>query len=340
MNTTVIIPAKISNKQQVEWLERAIQSVIDQTIPVKVLVVLNGCAPVYYKKVEDLIKSKTTSDHPENALVTSIHSKAGLSNARNAGVEACQTEFFLPLDADDTLPRDAVEKMLSAYTDGFVYGSTRMIAVDGKESIYKPKDYDFKELLQKVTWTNGSLQTVENWKKIGGWDPNLTIFEDWEYWIRAGELGICGHRIDEVVYNYFIGNPGSITVVSKANPEISISQKKYIEEKHKDSYEGRLSDMCCGRGETKTYNTRTIPSTITNASKPTPKEGFVTIQYVGGNYGSAVWYGVSTGQRYTFSMGKPFQYVYPADARTGNLSKPGLLELREHAKVLFVEVKE
>lgn len=338
MNTTVVIPAKINNKDQYDWLIRAIDSAVNQSTPIKVIVVLNGCAPIYYKKVEDLIASKTTVWHPENSLVTSIHSKKGLANARNAGVEACQTEFFLPLDADDTLPKNAVEKMVSAYTEGFVYGSTRMIAGE-KESIYKPKDYDFKELLKKVTWTNGSLQKKSDWEKIGGWDPNLSIFEDWDYWITAGEKGICGHRIDEVVYNYYVGNPDSISVLSKANPEESLTQKKYVEEKHKDSYEGRYSDMCCGR-RTTTPSPRSIPAVATSTPVPPTKEGLITIQYIGGNYGSAIWYGIKTGQRYTFSMGKPFQYVYPTDARTGNLNHPGLLEMREHGKVIFVEASE
>ena len=77
---TVVIPAWLKDDQDVTWLLEALNSVLDQTVNVSVIIVENG--------------SELLPDLREPAAVRILHSDKGLSCARNAGIRASDTEFF------------------------------------------------------------------------------------------------------------------------------------------------------------------------------------------------------------------------------------------------------
>ena len=62
-------------------------------------------------------------------------------------------------------------------------------------------------------------------------------------------------------------------------------------------------------------------------------EGFVEIQYMGGNYGKTSFFGPVTGTVYKFGKSKPKGLVDPRDLRTD--ARTGLLDLFEYTKLVF-----
>lgn len=297
------------------------ESVLSQTVFVNCIIVENGSSFL----------------HDISGDISIIHSEKGLSIARNAGIRASKTEFFFPLDANDWLPENAIEIAVKRMPEkGFLYGSTMLFngaRGSGDQHYYAAKPYDFNEVLKMVYFPNGALQRKADWEAIGGYREDLPFLEDWDYWITAGEKGICGTAIQDTLY-WYRQHGGIVQTHNKTSKWEMV--KKLIHEYHENTYKGIRTPMCCG-------NKSIAPATpyIPPAqSSLTPGEnGMILIEYVGGNVGKASWY-VVTPARYVFGGIAPNnrRLVDPRDAITGLRSNPGFLEMTQHGAPLFVRV--
>jgi glycosyltransferase involved in cell wall biosynthesis len=320
---TVIIPAKIRTPQELDWLSLAIQSVYKQK-GVKPLILVGND----HSDIDPSLKAVELTNLRWLNLPDGL---TGLAANRNYLMSQVTTKYFFPLDADDLLPPEALKTALEAYTgDGFLYGST-ILFDETSQTLFAAQPFDFAKLLTQVYWPSGALQLTENWAKVK-WDETLPAYEDWDYWIRSGEAGICGHALSSVLY-WYRRNPQGI--ISKLNSDPALKQKAVdrIREKHSKLYTGGIQ-MCCGRdGLSASLNQQSQQSL---AGLP-GAEGFVTIEYQGGNSGDMVWYGVVTGTRYVAGGITRLVSVDIRDALTGASKKPGLLELVEYGKYVFKE---
>jgi hypothetical protein len=315
---TVIIPAKVRSEQEADWLRVAIKSVPEK-YPI---VLVNDHSVVEWGLVE-----KEIPDRPGLLVKHLTGKRKGLAAARNYSMESVKTEFFFPLDADDYLAANAIDIALGAYPgDGFLYGST-ILFDDKQRSTYLAREYDFSRLMQAVYWPNGCLQRTENWKRLGGWDETLTLYEDWDYWLRSGKVGICGHSIPDVLYCYRRNPQGMIETI-KRNPAMATNARRIIEERHADIYaRGEFPMGCCGKRTRPTISP--VPATPqVQSNVPLPAaEGMTVLRYVGGSLSVRTYYGES-GMRYRFGGKQVRGYVANPDVR-------GLLAMTDHGRAEF-----
>jgi glycosyltransferase involved in cell wall biosynthesis len=273
-----------------------------------------------------------------NGSISIIHSEKGLSVARNAGIRASLTEFFLPLDANDWLPENAVETLYNKRADkGFTYGSTMLFNQArgmGDQHLYEAKPYDFSEIMKMVYFPNSALQRRTDWELIGGYREALPFLEDWDYWMTAGELGVCGTAISETTLWY--RQHGGMVATNNHTPEWE-RVRKLIQSFHQDIYKGDFPPMCCGNDRPK-RNTVYVPPTIEQLNAP-GAEGMILIEYIGGNSGKMPWYGAFTQTRYIVGGSQKRLYIDVRDAITGLKKNPGFLEVIEHGNPLFKQVE-
>lgn len=318
---TVVIPSFLKTAQDLAWLLEALESVFDQTVPTKIIIVENGSE--YFKDIE--------------GRVSIIHSEQGLSKARNAGISKVTTEFFFPLDCNDWLPDNSLEVSLKKYPgEGFVYGSTMLFRHErnmGDQHLYKAQPYNFREVMKMVYFTNGTLQKKSDWETIGGYREDLPFLEDYDYWITAGEKGICGTAIADVTYWY---RQHTGMVVSQKNTTAWEDMKLKIQSFHRDTFKGRFTHMCCGN-PTQNVVPWVAPS---QGELPPGAEGMILIEYIGGNAGSMSFYGPVSGARYRAGGITTKIYIDARDASTGSKKKPGLLEIADHGAPIFRLVSE
>ena len=319
---TVVIPAWLRGDQDVTWLLEALESVLDQTVLVSVIIVENG--------------SELLPDLNEPDAVRIRHSDKGLSCARNAGIRASDTEFFFPLDANDWLPDNALE---IAYTKrpakGFLYGSTMLFHQArgiGDQHLYTAKPYDFREVMKMVYFPNGALQRKADWEQASGYRESLPFLEDWDYWMTCGELGICGTAIPDVLYWY---RQHSGIVATNNHTREWEDVKRLIQSYHKNIYKGVFPPMCCGNKATAA--TPWVPPSV--AALVPGGDGMILIEYMGGNVGKMPYYGPITGTRYVVGGTQRQLYIDVRDAITGIRNNPGFLEMNTNGAALFRHVE-
>ena len=97
-----MLTISISSYNQAGYLPDAIESALTQTTPCQVIVVDDGSTDNSLKIAQ--------SYEPQIKVVSQVNK--GLPSARNTGIMWATGDFVLPLDADDILLPDCVEKIL------------------------------------------------------------------------------------------------------------------------------------------------------------------------------------------------------------------------------------
>lgn len=156
----------------------------------------------------------------------------GPSVARDDGFRAASGDIFIPLDADDVLPVNAIELISQAFQThpdaGFVYGKYCRQSAPEDHTIVEPGDISLKRMLSSRRLSPSSQWSLIGttplrrslWEAIGGYDPAFgrEDLHDVEFWIRAiSAPGFRYYYIPEVIYiwrKYLGSNSRQVTPLS------------------------------------------------------------------------------------------------------------------------------
>lgn len=179
------------------FIERAIKSVITQTVPVKELIIVNdGSGPDEVKALELI-----AGQYP--AIIVLHKENGGQGSARNYGVAHAQSPFVCFLDQDDFfLPRH-VEILAESVDDddplyAYSYGDLYVADVDGKihshsiavKRAIHPK-HDISDYLSEDMFILPSAAIIKKdaFLSVGGFDDRMAGYEDDDLFLRFFSTG-------------------------------------------------------------------------------------------------------------------------------------------------------
>jgi glycosyltransferase involved in cell wall biosynthesis len=301
--------------QHARFLATALDSIMAQTFPdYEVVVVDDGNAPEEAAAIRAVCENYPVD---KVRLVVLAHN-SGLATARNLGVESTRGQWLAMLDADDKLAPTWLEASLRAielnpkqfaYSDAYLWWP----AEQDKLTELPAHDYDFEELLVRVTWACSILVSRDAWRAAGGYKPQMSDvggWEDWEFDITLGELGVCGVRVAEPLFYYRQHSKEQMRYRAEANkPRLQEELRRL----HAATYRGERTPMCCGAGQ-RTTRQAVAPAPVRGITPPTPTggNGTVLVRYVGYSVGTMTWH-VPGGGVYRFGLSEPLQSVAAAD---------------------------
>ena len=212
---------------------KAIKSVLAQTYDNFELVIVNDCST---DKTSEIVKEISEKDKRIRVINNETNQK--LPRSLNIGFANSCGEYLTWTSDDNSYKPEAIEKMVS-YLDNhpnidMVYSNFNVVKLDGTyistTRALEPNKMRFENAVGACF-----LYRKELAEKIGQYDPNLFLAEDYEYWIRAYLHGKL-HHIDDVLYDYG-WHDNSLTVTKKNQV-----YHKTFEAKEKHFYE--LLDRC------------------------------------------------------------------------------------------------
>ncbi|MEW6158990.1 MAG: glycosyltransferase [Verrucomicrobiota bacterium] len=129
----------------------------------------------------------------------------GLSDARNAGIRAARGEYILPLDSDDLLAPEFLEKtarllearadVAIAYTDVQQFGH--------RNDLWITHDGEPSAVLSNTRHAYCALYRREIWEAVGGYNTNMIWgYEDWDFWVGCFERGFKEAKVAEPLLRY------------------------------------------------------------------------------------------------------------------------------------------
>ena len=211
---TVVIPVR----NMAATLERAVRSALDAgAVAVNIVddCSVDDTAPVAYQLSKRM--------EAENRRVTLFQTggmvaPAGVSFARNFGIARAFSEFIVCLDADDTLTPESLKALYGAYEPGaWVYGGwtelrTDYLLVSDADRSDSPHPLVTVQapppgMLNRKTLCHATfLFAKEDWRKVGGFDPDFSLgIEDWAFQCALTAAGVQPKRVDALIYNRTVG---------------------------------------------------------------------------------------------------------------------------------------
>ena len=185
----VVIPHKNGH----EWLQGAIQTVLNQSLQANNIYIIDDSSTVFPQ-----IRTQPIQKSPQIQLVKNMG--AGLSAARNTGVQLCKSKFIAFLDVDDRWKIHKMEYLISNFAINknaiAIYSGCNLISMDG--SVMREYSHPYsvrttKEILTEKKPILGSASSLvakaEALKECGNFDENLPYAEDLDYWIRLSLVG-------------------------------------------------------------------------------------------------------------------------------------------------------
>lgn len=196
-NVSVIIPAY----NKADTLERAVNSVLAQTVKVDNIVIVNDGSKDDTEKVANKISAK-------NRNVKVINKEnGGVATARNIGAEAVNTKYICFLDADDRIEPEFLETCVNALDKDrslhLAYTRLKWVKPDGSEGISNwPGEWDYNaQLRRKNQVPTCNVMRKSTFDRLGGYNkrycPTGAGSEDAELWTRFGAYGYKAALVDE-----------------------------------------------------------------------------------------------------------------------------------------------
>lgn len=202
----VIIPFWNGGK----WIERAIQSVVEQTLPPDEFIVVNdGSSPDERKRLEEL-------SHRYDFRILDKEN-GGQGSARNYGVAASKSDWICFLDQDDFYLPDHIKMLAACLSEtsplpGVVYGSFHLADSSGKvhvenalentqSGLHPPVKSAVSVYGRNLSILPSAVMIYKSvFLKAGGFDAQFRGYEDDDLFGRLILSGVDFHYVPKAVY--------------------------------------------------------------------------------------------------------------------------------------------
>nr|WP_315217628.1 glycosyltransferase family A protein [uncultured Flavobacterium sp.] len=230
---SIIVPCY----NQAQYLDEALQSVLDQTYEHWECIIVNDGSPDHTEEIANKWIAK------DSRFLYLYKVNGGLSSARNAGIAMAKGGFILPLDADDRISNQYVVLALNAFERDnslkVVYCKAEKF---GNESgIWDLPLFSMKGIATQNMIFCSSMYRKSEWERVGGYDMNMINgFEDWEFWIALLKNGGNVKCVDCIGFYYRMKPNSMIQVLDKEKKK---KLHEYMSIKHADFFVEQLGSF-------------------------------------------------------------------------------------------------
>ncbi len=218
---SVIIPCY----NQGQYVDEAVDSVLAQSfVDFEIIIINDGSTDEDTKNIlAGYNRPKTRVIHTNNQ---------GLAAARNNGIKESRGEYILPLDSDDCIGAEYIEKAVDIFQQndsiGIVYCRAQLFGT--VEIEWQLPEYSLDEMLLENVIFCTALFRKADWEKVGGYDKGMIYgWEDYDFWLSLIELGRKVYQIPEVLFSYRVA-PGSMVRTKKRWQKLAMFKR--IFERH------------------------------------------------------------------------------------------------------------
>jgi glycosyltransferase involved in cell wall biosynthesis len=236
-NLTPAVSVIIPTFNRASYLQRSIQSVLNQTFQHIEIIVVDDASTDNTEEIVSQIRDSRISylKHTTNR---------GGSAARNTGIQAAKGKFIAFQDSDDEWLSEKLGKQIEILTDsppkvGVVYtGALRFKA--GKKEYIPPSRIHVKEgnihrelLKENFVTTQAAVVKRECFQKAGLFDETLPRLQDWDLFLRIAKHFEFRYIPEALVHSFFTQD--SISAKPKSLIEaFEIILAKYLEDYETD----------------------------------------------------------------------------------------------------------
>ena len=218
---SIIIPCY----QQGQFLSEALNSVLKQTVDNWECIIINDGSP---DNTEEIAYAYIQKD---NRFKYVKKQNGGLSSARNAGIRIAKGIFILPLDADDIVGPQYLEKAVEIFqanpTIELVYCNAELFGE--RTGDWNLPAYSYSTLLLENIIFCSCIYYRDKALEIGLYDENIKLgFEDWEFLLRLLNENSQVFQLKERLFFYRIKRQSMLTeLINDRKYHVSVKENIY-----------------------------------------------------------------------------------------------------------------
>lgn len=196
---SIIIPAY----NQGQYLEDCLESAYNQTMQPHEIIVINDGSTDNTREIAERYMFKQFPGMESPVRVINQVNK-GLSSARNTGIMNATGDYVLPLDSDDMLKDDAIEKLTSAINEtnaDIIAPSFQEFGLNEREVILSQFTIDDLKVANRLPYFCAIKRS--RLQEVGGYSPRMKWgYEDYHMWFNLFSVGCNVTFIQKVLAMY------------------------------------------------------------------------------------------------------------------------------------------
>ncbi|MDD2243690.1 MAG: glycosyltransferase family A protein [Dysgonamonadaceae bacterium] len=225
---SVIIPAYNAEK----YLEETVKSVLNSSYKsIEIILMDDGSTDKTGEIADSLTKTYLN--------ISSYHQvNKGVSAARNEAIKLSSGKYILPLDADDLISIDYIEKAVTVLENNpdvkVVYGCAQFFG--DKFGKWQLPDYDINLLARRNIIYVSGVYRRNDYDNTSGYCEEIAGLEDWDFWISMLKTGGKVSYIDTECFYYRITQDSKRSKDSKKKKQII----DMLNVRHKEFFKNHL----------------------------------------------------------------------------------------------------
>lgn len=238
MKITAIIPTY----NRADFLPLAIESILNQTIPLDEIIIVDDGSEDDTQKILEKYKN----------LKIIKTANLGVSHARNTGIKNAKNSWIAFLDSDDIWSKEKIEKQINFHKENpdilFSHTNERWIR-DGKEikypkSLKKPEGECFLQNTSTCKIAASSVLVSKRvFEDIGYFDESMSVCEDYDMWLRVSlryQIGL----LKESLITKYAGHPQLSSTIFAIDRYHIYSLLKFLDTKFHIQIKKEIEKKC------------------------------------------------------------------------------------------------
>jgi glycosyltransferase involved in cell wall biosynthesis len=187
-SVAVVIP----NRNYSRWLGRAVKSAVEQTVRPAEVIIVDGESTDGSRLIVESIMTAISLDRKTAGDSTQVRwistAPRGQANARNVGIRLATAELIVPLDADDWIRDDYIERCLERLEPEADVIAPALEWPDGRVQHVQPP-FTLEHFLEGNLMFTCSMFRRSAWERVEGYCEEPGIYEDWMFWASIAASG-------------------------------------------------------------------------------------------------------------------------------------------------------
>lgn len=209
-----------------QYLPRAVESVLAQTMKDFEIVIVNDASPDNTLEVAQGLAKKD-----KRIKIVNNPTNLYLAGALNAGINVSTGKYIIPLDADNELPPEALQLLSEPLDNGWLdthtalrhpvditYGSMEVVEEDGSHLVsdWPPRNFSYEDQMAHHNQISSTAMYRRRiWQRIGGYRKRCPTAEDADFWCRASSFGATPHKVTDAVTLIYHNRSDSMSHVQR-----------------------------------------------------------------------------------------------------------------------------
>lgn len=201
---SVVMP--VYAKDQPEWFEQAVESIIGQTlVSDDIVIVVDG-------PLTDELERTLNKFNSDNVSIVRIEKNQGLSNALNVGINKAKYDLIARMDSDDIAVLDRFELQVAEFSKnpelGILGGQIAEFTDSPNEIVsYRKVPITHTQIKEFARRRSPFNHPTVMYKKsviqnLHGYDTTAIRIEDYDLWLRAIHSGVVCGNVEAVLLKY------------------------------------------------------------------------------------------------------------------------------------------